>query len=363
MHPFKTFRYFIMILYNKKSREQLIKELEEEPFMRITFSFYRYVYLDHPQEFRDQLFVEWSALQCKGRIYLAHEGINAQISVPEQNLEAFLQGLQNHTELANMPIKYAVEDDGKSFFKLTLKVRPKIVADGLNDHAYDVTNVGLHLEPEEFHEHVAGGKAIVIDMRNHYESEIGRFENAFCPDADTFRQAIDLVVKEFEHKKDEKILLYCTGGIRCEKASAYLKHHGFNDVNQLHGGIIAYAHDIKQKGLHSKFVGKNFVFDQRLGETIDGQVIAHCHQCGALCDTHTNCANDDCHLLFIQCPNCKVEYNGCCSNDCKEIIALPIEEQRKLRVLRHEKYAASKIFKSRLRPHLMKALNEQTHPI
>ncbi len=347
-----------MDLYNKKSRELLLQELEAENFKRITVSFYRYVYIDNPQEFRDSLFREWSELGCFGRIYVAHEGINAQMSFPEANHEEFIKKLYAHPELKDVPFKYAVEDDGKSFYKLSLKVRPKIVADGLNDHSYDVTNVGKHLSPLEFHDLSAQEDTIVIDMRNHYESEVGRFERAYCPDADTFRDAIEVVVEEFKEKKEQKVLLYCTGGIRCEKASAYLKHEGFQDVNQLHGGIIAYAHEIKQQGLQSNFIGKNFVFDQRLGESIDGQVISRCHQCGEPCDTHTNCANDDCHLLFIQCPSCAAEYEGCCSHDCKAIVALPAEEQKKMRVLRHQKYASSKIFKSRLRPNLLKINQE-----
>lgn len=350
-----------MILYNRKSREQLIQELNEEPFKRVTLSFYRYVYLTNPQEFRDNLYLAWSELNCFGRIYVAHEGINAQMSIPEDTLQLFLTTLEANTHLNKMPIKYAVEDDGKSFYKLSLKVRPKIVADGLNDHDYDVTNVGKHLTPLEFHEHTESGKAVVIDMRNHYESEVGKFENAFCPDADTFRDAINIVVDTYKDKKNQKILLYCTGGIRCEKASAFLKHHGFNDVNQLHGGIIAYAHQIKKEGLASKFIGKNFVFDQRLGESIDGQIISQCHQCGSLCDSHTNCANDDCHLLFIQCKSCASEYNGCCSNSCKTIITLPEEAQQKLRKENHQRYAQSKIFKSRLRPDLKK-VNQNLNP-
>lgn len=350
-----------MILYNKKSREQLIQELSEESFKRVTLSFYRYVYLDNPQEFRDQLYLEWNNLNCFGRIYVAHEGINAQMSIPEHSLQNFLIALEANKYLTKMPIKYAVEDDGKSFYKLSLKLRPKIVADGLNDHDYDVTNVGKHLTPLEFHNHTVSGKALVIDMRNHYESEVGKFENAFCPDADTFRDAINIVVDTYKNKKDQKILLYCTGGIRCEKASAFLKHHGFNDVNQLHGGIIAYAHEIKQQELSSKFMGKNFVFDQRLGESINGQVISHCHQCGELCDTHTNCANDDCHLLFIQCDACAKEYDGCCCNTCKAIIELPHEEQQKLRKENHQKHAQPKIFKSRLRPDLKK-VNQHVNP-
>jgi len=353
-----------MILHNKKNKSQLLHELNNEPFKRVTLSFYRYVYIDNPVEFRDQLFTIWSELNCFGRIYVAHEGINAQMSAPEHHLDEFLETLENNEYLGAMPIKYAVEDDGKSFYKLTIKVRPKIVADGLNDHEYDVTKVGTHLSPIEFHNYVSSGKTLVIDMRNHYESEVGKFENAFCPDADTFRDAINIVVDTFKDKKDEKVLLYCTGGIRCEKASAYLKHHGFTDVNQLHGGIIAYAHEIKQQNISSKFLGKNFVFDQRLGESIDGQIISQCHQCGTACDTHTNCANDDCHLLFIQCPSCANEYEGCCCTECKTIITLPKEEQLKLRVEYHQRYAQSKIFKSRLRPDLKKIIQlEKTNII
>lgn len=343
-----------MELYNKKSRELLQKELTSEPFKRITFSFYRYVYLNDVLAFRNNLYQEWSVFNCFGRIYVAHEGINAQMSVPEKNLKAFLASLNSHDELKDMPIKYAVEDDGKSFYKLTIKVRPKIVADGLNDAVYDVSNVGTHLSPIDFHNLSKEPKTLVIDMRNHYESEVGHFKNAFCPDADTFRDAIEIVTEKFDNEKDRKILLYCTGGIRCEKASAYLKYKGFSDVNQLHGGIIAYAHDLKKQDIESNYIGKNFVFDERLGESINGEIISKCHQCGAVCDTHTNCANNDCHLLFIQCKACAEQYNACCSNDCKEILTLPEELQKQLRKVKHQKYAQSKIYKSRLRPNLNK---------
>lgn len=340
------------MLYNRKSRVLLVKELNEETFKRVTLSFYRYVILENAQEFRNLLYRNWYKLNCFGRIYVAREGINAQMSIPEHNLDNFLLGLNNFPELKNMPIKFAIEDNGKSFYKLTIKVRPKIVADGLDDNAYDVTNVGRHLTPVEFHELSQSDDTVVIDMRNHYESEVGKFEKAFCPDADTFREAIQLVEKEFENQKEKKVLLYCTGGIRCEKASAYLKDKGFKDVNQLHGGIIAYAHEIKKQNLKSNFVGKNFVFDERLGESINNQVIAKCHQCGEPCDTHTNCANDDCHLLFIQCKSCAEIYEGCCCNACKDLNKLPYEEKKKLRAEHHTRYAESKIYKSRLRPRL-----------
>lgn len=341
-----------MLLYNKLSKEELKKQLEEENFNRKTLSFYRYVIIKNPQKFRDSLYLKWFELNCKGRIYIAREGINAQMSIPEQNIEAFLSHLNGVSELKNMSIKWAVEDDGKSFYKLVIKLRAKIVADGLNDNAFDVSNVGNHLSPLEFHEQISMPNTIVVDMRNHYESEIGHFENAICPDADTFREEINLVVNNLKDKKDQKVLLYCTGGIRCEKASAYLKHHGFEDVNQLHGGIIAYAQEIKQLGIDSKFRGKNFVFDERLGESISKEVIAKCHQCGKACDTHTNCANNDCHLLFIQCDECSKKYRGCCTDECAQIIRLPPEDRAKLRSKFHNKYSKSQIYRQRIRPKL-----------
>ncbi|WP_372771875.1 rhodanese-related sulfurtransferase [Mangrovibacterium sp.] len=316
-----------MQLYNKYNKEQLIKQLHDEDFTRTTISFYRYVRISDPQIFRDELYREWFSLNCFGRIYVAREGINAQMSVPTANLDAFLEQLNSREQLKNMPIKYAVEDNGKSFYKLTIKVRPKIVADGLDDQAFDVTNVGRHLSATEFHEQIGKPDVLVVDMRNHYESEIGHFEGAICPEADTFREEIDLVVEQLKEEKERKILLYCTGGVRCEKASAYLKHHGFQDVNQLHGGIIEYAQQIKRLNLKSKFVGKNFVFDERLGESINGEVIAHCHQCGKKCDAHTNCANNLCHILFIQCAECASHFQGCCSEECKEVLHAPVEER------------------------------------
>lgn len=308
-----------MYLNNKINNEELKLSLYAETFTRRTISFYRYFLLDDPQLLRDQLYQDWRALNCFGRIYIAREGINAQMSVPEENFEAFFETLKKYPIFHQIPIKYAIEDDGKSFYKLTIKVRPKLVADGLNDDAFDVTNVGKHLSAFEFHELVGSGENIVVDMRNHYESEIGHFEGAICPEADTFREEITMVSEMLADKKDRKILLYCTGGIRCEKASAYLKHHGFKDVNQLHGGILEYARQIKQLNLEPNFIGKNFVFDERMGETVNGQVIAHCHQCGKPCDMHVNCANNLCHLLFIQCAECAGKYENCCSLVCCDV--------------------------------------------
>ena len=174
--------------------------------------------------------------------------------------------------------------------------------------------------------------AILIDMRNHYETEIGHFEGAITPDVDTFRESLDLIDEHLkDHKEDKKLVMYCTGGIRCEKASAYFKHKGFKQVFQLEGGIINYARQVESEGLENKFKGKNFVFDHRKAERISEEIISQCHQCGEPCDTHTDCANEGCHLLFIQCKTCAEKYDNCCSEECQKVFNMPLAEQKLLR--------------------------------
>ncbi|HEX5001244.1 MAG TPA: rhodanese-related sulfurtransferase [Bacteroidia bacterium] len=340
------------VLHNLLSKEELKQRLAGETFRRTTLSFYRYVILDDASQFRDNLYQEMNLLGVLGRIYLAKEGINAQISIPEHNMKLLRELVDSIPQLNNVPFKIAVEDDGKSFYKLIIRIKSKIVADGLNDDLFDVTNVGKHLSAKEFNEALHDPKTIVIDMRNHYESEVGKFKGALVPDTDTFRETLPVALDMVKDKKDNKILLYCTGGIRCEKASAYFRHQGFTDVNQLLGGIIDYARQVKAEGLETEFIGKNFVFDDRLGERITGDIISVCHQCGQPSDDHTNCANDDCHLLFIQCAACRDKYHNCCSETCSAIAALPFEEQVTLRRGRVKHDTLSVYKKSRVRPRL-----------
>ncbi|MBC7412424.1 MAG: rhodanese-related sulfurtransferase [Bacteroidia bacterium] len=342
-----------MLLHNRISKKELKEWIKTDEVQRTTLSFYRYVQIQNPQEVRDQLYKQFDAIDCKGRIYVAHEGINAQMSVPTHEFAMFEKQLNELPQFAGVPFKFAVEDSGKSFYKLAVKVRDKIVADGINDPTFDASNTGKYLNAVEFNQALAQQNVIVIDMRNHYESEVGHFKGALAPNADTFREELPMVINALKDKKDHKILMYCTGGIRCEKASAYLKHEGFQDVNHLQGGIIQYAKEIKEQGLESQFLGKNFVFDERLGERITDDVLAQCHQCGASCDNHTNCANDDCHLLFIQCDDCKAKHHNCCSTNCHAISLLPIEEQRVLRKGRVKNGPEClAVYKSRLRPNL-----------
>ena len=318
-------------LHNRVNRRELRQKVKSETKRRTTLSFYAYTKLADPELFRNDFYRSLTKLGVLGRIYIAREGVNAQISVPDENLDDLKAYLDSIDFLNGIRLNIAVEDDGKSFFTLAIKVRNKIVADGLEVEDFDVRESGVHLNAIDFNQITDKEDTIVVDMRNHYESEVGCFENALLPPMETFREGLPMVADMLQDKKEKHIVMYCTGGIRCEKASAYLKYKGFQHVYQLDGGIIEYARQVEQLGLPNKFVGKNFVFDERLGERISDDVIATCHQCGTPCDTHTNCANDACHLLFIQCQSCAETYSGCCSQKCNDFYNLPEEEKKLLR--------------------------------
>lgn len=332
-----------MQLYNTLSAEERAIMIDDAGKQRLTLSFYAYAKIQDPKKFRDDLFIAWNKLDALGRIYVANEGINAQMSIPEENLEAFRTTLEVYDFMKGIRLNEAVEHDDHSFLKLTIKVRDKIVADGLNDETFDVTNIGVHLKAKEFNEILDDPNTIVVDFRNHYESEVGHFKNAITPDVETFRESLPIINEQLQnHKEDKNLVMYCTGGIRCEKASAYFKHQGFKNVFQLEGGIINYAKQIEAEGLESKFIGKNFVFDNRLGERITNDIISQCHQCGKPCDNHTNCENDGCHLLFIQCDDCKTAMENCCSTECLDIIHMPLVDQVRLRT---GKQVGNKVFR------------------
>ena len=319
------------VLHNRVSQVELKKLLYKETTPRTTISFYHYFQIDDPKQFRDELYSALNQLKVFGRIYVAHEGINAQVSVPESNVEAFKNHLYYIEVLNGIRLNIAVDDDGKSFWVLKIKVREKIVADGITDNAFSMAKKGRYVNAQQMNELMKDEGTVVIDMRNHYEYEVGHFEKAIEIPSDTFREQLPMVVDMMQDKKEKNIIMYCTGGIRCEKASAYMLHNGFNNVFHLEGGIINYAKQAKENNIKSKFIGKNFVFDDRLGERITPDIIAQCHQCGQAADTHTNCKNEACHLLFIQCEACATKYDGCCSEECKTVFNLPAEVQKELR--------------------------------
>tara|TARA_B110000967_G_C18777740_1_gene506497 strand:- start:88 stop:1164 length:1077 start_codon:yes stop_codon:yes gene_type:complete len=321
-----------MQLYNTLSNIERAELIQQAGKDRLTISFYKYSKINNTEVLRNHLFLFWDSIDVLGRIYVAQEGINAQLSVPADNFEVFKTHLDTIDFLKNVRINIAIEHDLFSFLKLKVKVRDKIVSDGLNDDTFDSSDIGTHVNASEFNALIEDKNTVVVDMRNHYESEIGHFKNAVTPDVDTFRESLDLIEDDLKDcKETKKLVMYCTGGIRCEKASAYYKHKGFKNVYQLEGGIINYARQVEKDAIENKFIGKNFVFDQRRAEKISEDVIASCHQCGCPADIHVNCANDGCHLLFIQCDSCKKTMENCCSTDCMEINRLPAEKQKLLR--------------------------------
>lgn len=339
-------------LHNRISNAELKQLMLQETEPRITVSFYKYHLIADPQQFRDELWMGLNRLKVFGRIYVAHEGINAQVSIPVSQFDAFQEFLCSYAFMAGIRLNKAVDDDGKSFWVLKIKVRDKIVADGITDPAFDVTKTGQYLQAADYNTISQQPGTVVIDMRNHYEYEVGHFKDAIAVPSDTFREQLPMAVEMMKGKEAENIIMYCTGGIRCEKASAYMLHHGFTNVFHVEGGIINYVNQVKEQELEQQFIGKNFVFDDRLGERITEDIVAVCHQCGQPADTHTNCKNDGCHLLFIQCESCAAEYDGCCSATCMQEHHLPAHEQAELRKGRNNDAKIFNKSKHRLRPRL-----------
>lgn len=318
-------------LYNRVDKRVLKAKLNESDELRKTLSFYSYAKIKNARFFRDHLYYTLSQHKVLGRIYVAKEGVNGQLSVPEANFNAFKESLYEIDFLNGCRLNIAIDDNGLSFYKLMIKVKNKIVADGLDDTSFDVTDKGTHLDARAFNELSQNENTVIVDMRNHYESEVGHFQNAICPDVETFKESLPIVEELLAEQKEANIVMYCTGGIRCEKASAYYKHKGFKNVYQLEGGIIEYARQVEKNGLENKFKGKNFVFDDRLGEKITEDVISNCHQCGQACDTHTNCKNEACHILFIQCDSCSIKYSQSCSVKCQQFLELSPEKKDEIK--------------------------------
>jgi len=318
-------------LHNRVSRKQLKEIVENDGIIRNTLSFYCYFPIIDPLAFRNKWYAYLSSIGVMGRIYIAEEGINAQLNCPVSQFNALKDFIYGEPALDNLRLNKAVEESQNAFYVLDIKVRNKIVADGIDDSTFSVHSKGGYVNAKEFNSMVENPSTIVIDMRNHYEYEVGRFKNAIEIPSDTFREQLPMALNMFASEKDTKIIMYCTGGIRCEKASAWMLHNGFKNVFHLEGGIINYINQVNELSLDNMFVGKNFVFDERLGERITSDIISTCHICDKICDTHVNCLNSCCHLLFIQCEGCKEEYEGTCSIECRDFNHLNLDQQKLLR--------------------------------
>lgn len=280
--------------------------------------FYKYVDIEDPEYFARKHLKFCKEIGVKGRVLVAKEGINGTVSGTIEQATTYMEHLHNNPLFADMEFKID-EAEGHAFKRISVKSRTEIVTLKLEDDINPNELTGNYLEPKEFYEAMQDDDVIIIDARNDYEYDIGHFRNAIKPDVKAFRDLPNWIQENLSEHKDKKILTYCTGGIRCEKFSGWLVKAGFQDVNQLHGGIVKYGKDEEVQG--SLWDGKCFVFDDRMAVPINRKediIVGKCHHCSKPEDHYVNCKNPECDKLHISCSNCYEQYDGYCSHACRE---------------------------------------------
>ncbi len=282
-----------------------------------TLLYYCYSTIADGEQFAADHLKFCKSLNLTGRVIVADEGLNGTVSGSPEGCKTYMDTLHADERFAGIDFKVD-EVDTPSFVKMHVRYKDEIVHSGLRDP--NIINpqqkTGVHLEPKEFLEMKDGEDVIILDVRSNYEHNLGKFKNAITLDIENFRDFPEKI-NELAQYKDKKIITYCTGGIKCEKASALLLHEGFTDVYQLHGGIIKYG---KEAG-GEDFDGKCYVFDNRLSvevNSVNPVVIATCYNCGKVTDKMINCANPECNEHFTQCDDCGTATQGCCSTTCQE---------------------------------------------
>lgn len=276
--------------------------------------YYCYASIDNPEVYREEHHLFCVENNIRGRIIISDEGLNGTVSGLVEDCEKYMAYIQADARFAKTEFKID-SFDKHAFTKIHVRYKPEIVHSSLS-HLDPNVKTGKHLSPEEFKALKDQDDVVILDVRSNYEHELGRFKNAITLDIDNFRDFPEKV-KELEHLKNKKVLTYCTGGIKCEKASAFLLEQGFEDVYQLHGGIIKYGMEAGGED----FEGKCYVFDNRIGvqvNTVNPTVISTCHVCGTNSDRMVNCANSTCNAHLAICENCGWEMDGACSTECKE---------------------------------------------
>lgn len=275
--------------------------------------YYCYTKIENPELFREQHHALCLQLNLRGRIIVAHEGLNGTVSGLQADCQAYMDSLHADPRFAAIDFKSEASET-PAFSKLHVRVKSEIVYSGL-EHIDPNVRTGVHLSPQEFKEMMKQEDVVVLDVRSIYEHSLGHFKNAVTLDIENFREFPDKI-SELEKYKDKKILTYCTGGIKCEKASAFLLESGFENVYQLHGGIIKYG--IEANG--EDFEGKCYVFDNRLAtevNTVNPKVVSTCYVCGTVSDRMVNCANPECNIHVPICEECGHELEGACSPTCQ----------------------------------------------
>lgn len=292
---------------------KILNEITNEAYLVLLY--YCFTPLENPESFR-QTHHEWCLEHnLTGRIIIAPEGLNGTVSGSPENCEAYMKYVKSDKRFKNIDFK--IEKSHKlAFTKLHVRTKDEIVHSDLT-HIKPWEKTGIHIEPAEFKKMKDQDDVVVVDFRSNYEHSVGKFKGAVTLDIDNFREFPDKI-KELEKYKDKKIITYCTGGIKCEKASAYLLEQGFENVYQLHGGIIKYG--IEEGG--EDFEGKCYVFDNRLVvdvNKINPVVASKCYICQEPCDRMINCANALCNNHVPMCEKCGWEMKGACNETCKSM--------------------------------------------
>ncbi|MBC8065260.1 MAG: rhodanese-related sulfurtransferase [Chlorobia bacterium] len=313
--------------------------------------YYCFVDIPDPEDIAAEQRAWCEELGLRGRVIVAAEGINGTVSGSHEAADAYMEKMREHALFA--PTEFKIDDhDRHAFKRLSVKVRSEIVTLGLLVDT--VAHTGKHLAPAEFKAKMADPDALILDIRNDYEFAMGRFKGAVRPPVESFREFPGWIRDNFTDAKHKPILTYCTGGIRCEKLTAFLKEEGFEDVYQLHGGIVAYAKDPGVQG--EGFEGDCFMFDDRMSVPV-GPPVSHCEKCGRLSARYVNCSNVDCNKLYFLCETCEAAKGLSCSDACHNVVRSREQNARLSPDLRSE---AARLRKQRHRAKRRLAL-QSTH--
>lgn len=280
--------------------------------------FYKYVYLEYPKQIQKWQEELCSRLGLKGRIILAHEGINATLGGSTDAIESYKKTMNEHPLFGGIDFKES-EGAADHFPRMRILVKAEIVHLGLDTNAIKAEDGGVHLSPTQAHTLMEkkSDDLVIIDCRNNYETAIGTFDNAIRPNTDYFREFPAYVDEHSELFKDKTVLMACTGGIRCERASAYVKSKGVaKEVYQIEGGIHRYVEEFPQ----GFFKGKNYVFDGRIAVKVNDAILSSCFICQTACNDYENCSNALCNRQFIVCQPCINRYEKCCSTECQSLL-------------------------------------------
>lgn len=301
-------------IYNKKYLATKIKD-----YLRINISLYKYFFIKNPEIIKNKIKYFFCKLKIFGRIYISCEGINIQANILRKYLKIFKEKIfMIHKDLKNVHINIGIDNSRMSFNTLRIKIKKNILSDGLNFRIWNKNFNSIYLDSEKVNDFLLNQKAVFIDIRNNYEHRIGHFKNAILMNTTVFREQLKKIFYYIHEYKKKKIVLYCTGGIRCEKTALWINDHGYKNVYQIKGGIIGYINDCIKKNNSIYFLGKIFVFDLRLREFCIKNILSSCDQCNRKSDYYVNCLNNKCNLLFIQCLFCSKIYQSFCSKKCYE---------------------------------------------